>query len=101
MNYYKPELADFELWEVIDTETPTDCAMRFVRDGDDGTAWDLRSDLINEGKIFISLDELEKTTDPLPEDEQFDGYEPGQEYYRKTGKTITVSLRIAAEVVNG
>ena len=81
---------DPEQW--LDNPSPSAlvAADQFLIDSDD--AWDNLNGLISEGRTQITLHGYRETTDPLPDEHQFDGYEPGQSYFAPTGETIVVDV---------
>jgi hypothetical protein len=89
--FWKPIPIDFDQWDEPSTD-PVRAAMDYLQSRTldspdlDDDCYDLRYD----GRVIVHLEQCELTTDPMPEQGQFDGYEPGSEWYRLTGVTCQV-----------
>jgi len=68
-------------------------------DDDCSDLWGARYLLQRDGMVTIALEACELTTDLLPEEEQFDGYVAGEEWYRLTGETCKVKVSLSFEVL--
>ena len=55
----------------------------------------------SEAPGVITAHGFARTNEPLEGDQQFDGYEPGCEYFKPTGETILVKVKFVYTVVNG
>jgi len=89
---------DPEQWLDDPDKTPEAAAERFLICDDDG-AWDLRHELIHDGRCTITVHGYIETNATLNEEERFDGYEPGQSYFAPTGETVTVEFTRSARVL--
>ncbi len=91
--YEKPED-----WSDNPAPTPREAVEQFIADRTDDGAWDLRNE-IPHGRADVVVRGYIETNAPLPESEQFDGYEAGKSYFAATGETVTVRVTLAFEVV--
>lgn len=101
--YWIPQCVSFEDWGDDPCKSPVDAAERLFRDEDfSNEVWDNKHELIREGKTSINLHGCVRTTDPLEGDAQFDGYEPGSEYWKKNDQyrvvTITTSFQVGPAI---
>lgn len=83
---------DPEQWMDDPCPKPEDAAELFLIEDEDG-GWEARHELIQEGTCRITVFGYRETNDPLPEDSQFDGYEPGCTYFAPTGEELVVEVR--------
>ena len=98
--FWKPVDCSFDALEEPLAD-PIAMARRYIQsmeEDDCSGLWDARYELQHEGAVTVALEGCELTTDLLPEEEQFDGYEPGGEWYRLTGETSRVKVSLSFEV---
>jgi hypothetical protein len=101
--HWIPQCVSFEDWGDEPCKSPVDAAERLFRDEDfSDEIWDNKHELIREGKTTINLHGCVRTTDPLEGDQQFDGYEPGSEYWKRNDQyrvvTITTSFQVGPAI---
>ena len=87
-----------EDWSDDPAPTPQEAVGQLIDDKDSDDGWHLR-DEIPCGRADVIVRGYIETNAPLPEGEQFDGYEPGQNYFAATGETLTVRVTLAFEVM--
>lgn len=99
--HWMPNRVEFEDSEDFPVANPEDAARRYLRDDDLSQEHDdVWEDLLqgHEGKVTLRGCIL--TTEPFPEDDEpFEGYEPGCEYWKYTGekKVVTLTLNVTVE----
>jgi hypothetical protein len=94
--HWIPDVIPIEDYEEEPQKSPQDAVEVFLRDYEE--AWDDREDLIKNGKTEVVVHGCVQTSEPLPEDEQFDGYVPGEEYWKKNGQSRTVTVSLSFEI---
>lgn len=99
--FWKPVDCSFDALEepLADPIAMTRRYVQSIEDDDCSAVWGDRYELQREGTVTVALEACELTTDLLPEEEQFDGYEPGGEWYRLTGETCRVKVSLSFEVL--
>lgn len=91
---------DPEQWMDNPAESPTAAAEALIQDRDSDQADEIRDDLLRGGSpVQFTVYGYRETSEPLEEDRQFDGYEPGCTYFASTGETLKVKVSIAYEVL--
>jgi hypothetical protein len=72
---------------------------QLLHDQDNDDAWEIGDALGRLDPQTITVRGYVETREPLPEGEQFDGYEPGQPYFVPTGETAKVRVSVAMEIL--
>jgi hypothetical protein len=88
---------DPELWSDDPAESPEKAAAAYLDDyGDapDDDWYDLR-----HGPITVTAHGYIETSEPLPDDQQFDGYEPGCKYFAPTKESVQVRVSLNLEAI--
>ncbi len=82
-------------------DSPEGAANQYLTDVDFATtSWDDRDELQSEGRVDIKFIGLMETTEIIDDPEQqFDGYEPGQIWYKKTGEKAVVRASLKFELI--
>jgi hypothetical protein len=66
---------------------------------DNDDAWEAWNDLERNGYTDVELSGFLTTTELITDEaEQFDGYEPGCEWFKATGEKMTVRVSLNSEV---
>jgi hypothetical protein len=96
---WKPDEFDFDDGDEFPMEgRPNAVAIAWITSVlDSGLNDEARDRIINGESNVVTLEECERTRDPLPREDQFDGYEDGCEYWRKTGKAVKVRVMLYAQ----
>lgn len=91
---------EFEHSEEFPVAEPEDAARIYLREDDIREAHDdALDDLLQGHEAEITLRGCYLTTEPFPEDEEpFEGYETGCEYWKYTGETKVVKLTLTVTV---
>lgn len=87
---------DTDLWEDNPVESPERAAEAALKHEDEG--WDLRDTLTSDGEVAATVHGYELTTDAPTEERPCAEYTPGMEWFRPTGETKTVRIRVTYQV---
>lgn len=91
--YEKPEN-----WSDNPAPTPQEAVEQIIADRDDDTWGEVAHELCHIGSADVTVRGYVETSAPLPDGEQFDGYEPGRPYFAPTGEKLIVRVSLAFEV---
>lgn len=98
-----PKGIDFDAYGDDPSPTPQEAALRMVQDSNlettDDDQWYISEELIRYGFARITVLGCIETAEPLDPDYAFDGYEPGQSYWKYTGEEREVIVRLSAELM--
>lgn len=92
---------DAERWRDNPDSTPEAAARSFLAIGpvDDDDVWHVWDSLQDDERVDIAVHGYIETTELIPDEaQQFDGYEPGQEWFKPTGETKTMRVSLKYEV---
>lgn len=100
--HWIPEGIDFADFGDDPKPSPEAAATEFIQNDDleteDEDQWHARHELIREGTTEVTVLGCVETNEPLAEDDQFDGYEPGCTYWKHTGEKARVRYSFITHV---
>jgi hypothetical protein len=89
---------DPELWDDDPKTTPTAAVEDWIESSDGDEAWEARDKLVRQFSATVKVHGYISTTELLDELSAFDGYTPGDAYWKQTGETVEVLVKLTFEV---
>lgn len=88
-------------WTDNPSPSPKVAAARFLEIGtDNDDCWEAWNDLEKGGTTTIAVRRWDETTEVITDpDQQFDGYEPGQPWFKKTDEVIKVMVSLEFQLL--
>lgn len=89
-------------WKDDPALTPEAAARHFLEgNSDNDEHWHVWDDLQKDGVTAVVVRRFEETTELIADpEEQFDGYEAGQPWYKKTEEVVEVMATLQFQILN-
>jgi hypothetical protein len=89
---------DPNTWDDEPKTTPTVVVEEWINYNEKDSAWEIWYDLRRDGSATVKVHGYIHTTEILDELSAFDGYTPGDPYWKQTGETVEVVVKLTFEV---
>lgn len=86
-----------EDWKENPHDSAEDAAEEFFISDEEG--WDSRDALERSGFCIVTVFGFIETSETLTDEDSFDGYEEGQEYFKATGETLGVKISRTSRII--